>query len=1165
LCSATNNPIGTWTFEYYPDKLWTKNTESEYTDNTPIPKSCDDKWENVLPSEYRQTDNSKKKYNTYINTDKTFFPQGHSYGELSTLFYNISRNTYENLSDAEVDNYENLSDAEVDNIERVMNEKKKNKGIWIDKFSQSSSETLRSEFNDSVSFYRKLPNVGNMHAAVETKYGLPELDHVGPIIEYKTKHELPEACDDNTSKQSDSDWKRILTNKDRWISLEENMHRIYNTTNKCLYTEDGEVQSSTEQDVKDKYWVYSIPDLHMVVSYKNSQLDHNEVTFELQKDNINLSYNTRIEASKKNEYKYTAKIKRKDWKLGKYIEFNNLDFINKNSAAVNQKAHGTLACSFRQRLNSRLPLIENDGNTRIKGLTSINRFNLIDNELMVSMWHNIRTVAGVARSTSNSKDGSYNNSNVRESVHPIANNQPGFAKIVDADGKSLEYFDKSVTDKVYEYEHIHNDYKDVVEPLVTMESCNGNEIISVDKSNWHLYAYSAPLPIYKQMDKNGNIRLSKCFYDPKINYKLSLDSYEDSAEDKNYIKYLEKHRIDYLEREKQIHNDNSDPYHYGTLINKDGMHCGSEEYLGIRFKLNSTFNLNNGSTYLIDTYTPGALSTKWHRGKTEIHSHHLEYVSVDENVNISLDDAELNNIINVNSYRNVYNAFTNESIHFQYGKSDNSLTTWRSARMSYEIGMPIKELAIPNINESEYMTSRLLWCSSRPMNIWYRDSARSVKEQNKIIMKLKNSVTAIMDHIVDGHPNPPADSIERIKWWKTYCAEKDSSINIQDLMKITKDNGNDEGDTFSSDNVWPCKSKLDNVITPFLNKGRNDAIVNKQLQIIETSRLQLARMLYEYDHSLFEQTNENSQIIPIENVSYSRTDEINEHINYQTIIDGTIKDDEGNILWVLRENCESDPKLNKYLNKATPKNKIDDWDNNSNCFIPLNHPNANKFKPVEIKIVQTGQSHPPGLEHRIDEVESLLDNSLSSLPILENRLEGIEGVVKDYDNVKNYLAEEINSLKNIKIEENLDNAEQMEQLRRFVRNELYELKNEQNNINEDDSINNDLLSMNERLVKLENKETTTLDNNQESNLLSMNERLVQLENKAITTLDNNQESNILLNEMITIKNDISEIKEQVNTSLSQANEVKTEVTTIRDEIVSTNQKIKKVLKKANLH
>merc|ERR1711907_376537 len=192
---------------------------------------------------------------------------------------------------------------------------------------------------------------------------------------------------------------------------------------------------------------------------------------------------------------------------------------------------------------------------------------------------------------------------------------------------------------------------------------------------------------------------------------------------------------------------------------------------------------------------------------------------------------------------------------------------------------------------------------------------------------------------------------------------------------------------------------------------------------------------------------------------------------------------------------------------------------------------------VDVRIVQsgTGTSHPPGLEHRIDEVESLLDNSLSSLPSLENRLEGIEGVVKDYDIIKNYLAEEINSLKNIKIEENLENEEQMEQLRRFVRNELNELKNEQNNVNKYEPISNDLLSMNDRLVKLENKETTTLDNN--------------------------QESNVLLNEMITIKNDVSKIKEQVNTSLSQANEVKTEVTTIRDEIVSTNQKIKKVLKK----
>merc|ERR1711907_757097 len=430
---------------------------------------------------------------------------------------------------------------------------------------------------------------------------------------------------------------------------------------------------------------------------------------------------------------------------------------------------------------------------------------------------------------------------------------------------------------------------------------------------------------------------------------------------------------------------------------------------------------------------------------------------------------------------------------------------------------------------------------SRPMNIWYRDSARSIKEQNKITMKLKNSVTAIIDYIHSLQEPKPENMNKIINWWKTYCSKEDSSINIEDLMKITKDNGNGWSNIVNNNELWPCGNKLYNVITEFLNitlpgntQARQNEFVIKQMKIIETSRIQIAKMLHEYENDIFDE---------IENISYDRIDKTDEHEDYNVIKDSAVISNlAGQVLWTLDKDASGDSckALVDYKNKAIPWDQLKEdnvYKNNNHCFIPLSHPNENKFKRVDVRIVQsgTGTSHPPGLEHRIDEVESLLDNSLSSLPSLENRLEGIEGVVKDYDIIKNYLAEEINSLKNTKIEENLENEEQMEQLRRFVRNELNELKNEQNNVNKYEPISNDLLSMNDRLVKLENKETTTLDNN--------------------------QESNVLLNEMITIKNDVSKIKEQVNTSLSQANEVKTEVTTIRDEIVSTNQKIKKVLKK----
>ena len=81
----------------------------------------------------------------------------------------------------------------------------------------------------------------------------------------------------------------------------------------------------------------------------------------------------------------------------KQIRFKDL-FKKKYPDAIDVKkvsVHGSLGFRMLYRLNSRMPMYDsNDG--KVKGLKSVNRMNVIEDELVVSMWQNIRTVPGVS-------------------------------------------------------------------------------------------------------------------------------------------------------------------------------------------------------------------------------------------------------------------------------------------------------------------------------------------------------------------------------------------------------------------------------------------------------------------------------------------------------------------------------------------------------------------------------------------------------------------------------------------------------------------------------------------------------------------------------------------------------------------------------------------------
>jgi hypothetical protein len=188
-------------------------------------------------------------------------------------------------------------------------------------------------------------------------------------------------------------------------------------------------------------------------------------------------------------------------------ELNWFKYSEKMNTGKFANLHGTLQSRLLYRLNSRLPYIHKNGDKyTIKGVKSINRVSMIENDMLVSMWQNIRTVKGVSRCTKNTPMDRSTLLNNRESMSS-SKRQAGFARLT--------------KDNDYEYMYVSNKSNHNNNKVKASKDCiTGEEIISVSKSNWECYAVSAPIHIKKKFNTTNNrVSYSNIVYEPLINYK----------------------------------------------------------------------------------------------------------------------------------------------------------------------------------------------------------------------------------------------------------------------------------------------------------------------------------------------------------------------------------------------------------------------------------------------------------------------------------------------------------------------------------------------------------------------------------------------------------------------------------------------------------------------
>ena len=141
--------------------------------------------------------------------------------------------------------------------------------------------------------------------------------------------------------------------------------------------------------------------------------------------------------------------------------------------------HGSLGLRMLYRLNSRMPMFDTTDN-KIKGLKSVNRMNVIEDELVVSMWHNVRTVPGVSRQIvdlnekdiTRSTDTEY--SMLAHEPHQLL--QVAFAdRIVQDDKVIYNYKEPEISSAPY--------YKEENIKASMINTLDGNEVISVSNSS----------------------------------------------------------------------------------------------------------------------------------------------------------------------------------------------------------------------------------------------------------------------------------------------------------------------------------------------------------------------------------------------------------------------------------------------------------------------------------------------------------------------------------------------------------------------------------------------------------------------------------------------------------------------------------------------------------
>ena len=138
--------------------------------------------------------------------------------------------------------------------------------------------------------------------------------------------------------------------------------------------------------------------------------DHISVGFSPNLDKVSLENTAMVDVTDLKELK---EIRLKDLFTKKYKVNGNIS--DQDIAKIS--VHGSLGFRMLYRLNSRMPVLDTNDN-KIKGLKSVNRMNVIEDELVVSMWQNVRTVPAVTRKVQDlDSEDKTNNSLAENSLH----------------------------------------------------------------------------------------------------------------------------------------------------------------------------------------------------------------------------------------------------------------------------------------------------------------------------------------------------------------------------------------------------------------------------------------------------------------------------------------------------------------------------------------------------------------------------------------------------------------------------------------------------------------------------------------------------------------------------------------------------------------------------
>jgi hypothetical protein len=225
---------------------------------------------------------------------------------------------------------------------------------------------------------------------------------------------------------------------------------------------------------------------------------------------------------------------------------------------------------------------------KIRGLKSVNRMNVIEDELSVSMWQNVRTVPGVSRKIKDlpSDDPSQipHEENVLHVHAPQQLLQVSFADRVETDDGKV----------VYNYKQPHQTtapfYKKENIKASMIDTLDGNELISVSDYSWECFAVS---PSYRVSGGGG------AYIKPEISYKNTISTdgtIRNNLNPKIYM--LEENRINYL-RDSNVIKEN------GTLDTSVSIldpPTENEVFMGIEFQVTPDFDFSTNRVYIIDSF-----------------------------------------------------------------------------------------------------------------------------------------------------------------------------------------------------------------------------------------------------------------------------------------------------------------------------------------------------------------------------------------------------------------------------------------------------------------------------------------------------------------------------------------------------------------------------------